>query len=63
MSDGIYNLVSINATEYCVVIVCNIQVSEVEFDIAWKNMFAKRSEFKYTDEEWDAAWPKNWSKE
>lgn len=60
VSDGIYKLVSVNASEYSFVIVCNIQVSVEEFNIAWKNMFSKRSEFKYTDEEWDAAWLKKW---
>jgi hypothetical protein len=61
--NGVYKLVSINASEYSFVVVCKIQVSAEEFDIAWKNIFSKGSDFKYTDEEWDIAWEKRWGKE
>lgn len=63
VKDGIYKLVSINASAYCFVIVCEIQVSAEEFNIAWWNFLAKESEFKYTDEEWDTAWKKRWGKD
>lgn len=52
--DGIYKLISINASSYTFIIVCQIQVSAEDFNIAWKNMYSKKADFKYTDEEWDA---------
>jgi len=40
LKDGIYNLDSINASEYSFIIVCRLQVSEEEFRVSWKSMFA-----------------------
>ena len=42
--DGLYRLVSINASQYSFVIVCDIQVSAEKFDEVWSNKFAKESE-------------------
>jgi hypothetical protein len=42
--DGIYRLVSVNASEYSFVIVCQIEVSAEEFDAIWSNKFAVEAE-------------------
>lgn len=52
--DKIYSLVSVNASAYSFTIVCKVNVTREEFDVAWKNMFSKREDYKHTDEEWDS---------
>lgn len=52
--DGIYSLTSVSASSYSFVIVCEVLVSEKEYDVAVKNMFCKKADYKYSDEEWDA---------
>jgi hypothetical protein len=45
VKDGLYKLVSVNASAYSFVVVCEVQVSADEFEAAWVNKFAKESEF------------------
>jgi len=40
VKDGIYKLVSVNASAYSFVIVCEIVVSAEEFNVAWQNRFS-----------------------
>jgi hypothetical protein len=42
--NGIYKFISVNASAYSFVIVCDVQVSDEEFSMAWKNKFAEESE-------------------
>ena len=51
--DEIFSIVSINASAYSFTLVCAISVSADEFKTSFKNMFAKKGDFLYTDEEWD----------
>ena len=44
VKDGIYKLISVNASAYSFVVVCDVQVSDEEFSMAWKNKFARESE-------------------
>lgn len=60
--DGIFSLVSINASEYSFTLVCHIQVSAEEFKTAFQNMFRKKGDFLYTDEEWDDYLQKTYGK-
>lgn len=53
VQQGIYSLVSINAIAYSFTLVCDNKVSAEEFEMAWKKLFSKSCEYKYTDEDWD----------
>jgi hypothetical protein len=56
IQDGIYSIVSINITSYAFFIICEVKVSAEAFRIAWKNLLSKKEDYKYADEEWDAAY-------
>ena len=44
VKEGIYKLISVNASAYSFVIVCDVQVSDEEFEATWINKFAEESE-------------------
>jgi hypothetical protein len=44
VKEGIYKLISVNASAYSFVVVCDVQVSDEEFEAAWINKFAEESE-------------------
>ena len=58
VNDGTYSPISINASAYSFVLVCRIEVGREEFGIAFNNMFSRKEDWKYTDEEWDAHFAK-----
>lgn len=60
--DEIFSIVSINASAYSFTLVCAISVSADEFKTSFKNMFAKKGDFLYTDEEWDDYLQKTYGK-
>lgn len=53
LHDGIYKPVNINVSAYSFTIVAFVRVSAEELDVAWKNMFMPRAEFRLTDADWD----------
>lgn len=51
--EGVFKLWSINAGGYSFTIVCQIMVFVKEFDTAWKNKLAMKTDWKYSDADWD----------
>ena len=45
VKDGIYKIVSVNASEYSFVLVCEILVTKEEFEDRWTNKFAPEAAF------------------
>ena len=48
VEQGIYSLVSVNASAYSFIVICAIRVSAEEFQRAWNSMY------EHSDEEWHA---------
>jgi hypothetical protein len=44
VKEGMYKLISVNASAYSFFVVCDAQVSDEEFEAAWINKFAEESE-------------------
>jgi hypothetical protein len=60
--DEVFSIISINASAYSFTLICNILVSADEFNTSFKNMFRKKADFLYTDEEWDDYLQKTYGK-